>query len=111
MYRRKKQESKREKAKKKIPPISDSDFLRLCISGGIKSVEEAITNGANVNAKDNDGWTALMLATLYNHAETAELLLKHGADVNAKNNDGWMVSMYAELNSAIADLLRKYGAK
>lgn len=104
------QELEREKARKKIPPMSDDDFLELCKSGDAKKVEQAIMNGANVNAKDNNGWTALMLVTLNNHAETAELLLKHGADVDAKNNYGWTALSYASRIDT-AKLLRKYGAK
>lgn len=34
--------------------MSDEDFVELCISGGTVKVEEAIINGANVNAKDKD---------------------------------------------------------
>ncbi|MBQ3763698.1 MAG: ankyrin repeat domain-containing protein, partial [Synergistaceae bacterium] len=79
------QELEREKAKKRIPPMSDDDFLVLCESGDVTKVAEAIMNGSNVNAKNNDGWTALMLAALNGHADVAEVLLKHGADVNAKN--------------------------
>ncbi len=41
-----------------LPAISDSDFLNLCKSGNAKVVELAIMNGANVNAKDNQGRTA-----------------------------------------------------
>ena len=67
-----------EKAKKKIPPMSDSDFLKLCEAGNAKKVEEAIMNGANVNAKDNDGWTALMYAAWNGHTDTAGLLCKYG---------------------------------
>lgn len=102
-----------EKPKKKIPPMSDSDFLDLCKFGDANKVEEAIMNGANVNAKDNYGWTVLIWAAMGGKTETAELLLKHGADVNAKDNSGWTPLRWAgnHGNTGIADLLRKYGAK
>ena len=60
--------------------ISDEDFVELCKSGNTQAVEEAIIDGANVNA---------------------EVLLNHGADVDAKDNEG---------NTEIARLLREYGA-
>ena len=41
---------------------------------------------ADVNAKDNDGWTALILGDEYADIERA--LLDKGADVNAKDKDG-----------------------
>ena len=67
-------ELEQKKAKPKLPPMSDNDFIELCKSGDAEKVEEAILNGANVNAKDDDGWTALMWAALGGHTETAEVL-------------------------------------
>lgn len=48
---------KRQKEKQKLERMKD-DFIELCKSGDAVKVEEAIMNGANVNAKDNDGMTA-----------------------------------------------------
>ena len=45
-----------------------------------------LDRGANVNAQDNKGLTALML--LAANPDKMELLLGAGADVNIKNNDG-----------------------
>ena len=47
-----------------------------------------IKQGANVNAKSNDGATALHAAVFFGHNETTELLINQGADVNARNNKG-----------------------
>ncbi|MBQ7215759.1 MAG: hypothetical protein IJS39_07215 [Synergistaceae bacterium] len=41
--------------------MTDDGFLQLCKSGDIKKVEEALRGGANVNAKDKYGMTALHL--------------------------------------------------
>ena len=85
--------------------MSDSDFMKLCESGDAKKVEEAIVNGANVNAKDNTGKTALMLATATwkSRIEVAEVLLKHGANVNNRNKNGHTALMGA-VNAEIAEL-------
>ena len=93
--------------------MSDAEFVELCKSGNAVEVEEAIRNGANVNAKDNDGNTALMRAVLWGATKTTEVLLKHGVHVNAKNNNGDTALMWATGfgNIEIANLLRSYGAK
>ncbi len=51
--------------------------------------------GVNVNAKDNQGRTALMHAT---HPESIQLLIDAGADLNAKDDQGRTPLMY---NSAL----------
>ena len=46
-----------------------------------------INAGADVNAKDNKGFTPLMTAAMMNpNPEVIAALVKAGADVNAKNN-------------------------
>ena len=91
--------------------MSDGDFIKLCESGNVGEVEEAIKDGANVNAEDNDGWTALMWAVFYVYTEIVKLLLEHGADVNAKSNNGWTALHLAEGHSEIVRLLRYHVAK
>ena len=46
--------------------------------------------GANVNARDIDGWTPLHQAAENGHVEMARLLVSElGADVNARDCSGW----------------------
>jgi len=45
-----------------------------------------IENGANINARNNDGGTALHNAAFFCRTETLKLLLSKSADVNAKNS-------------------------
>ena len=75
--------------------MSDSDFVTLCFYSNADRVEEAIMNGADVNAKTNTGFTALMSAAKGDHAEIAELLLTYGANVNDKDITDWTALMYA----------------
>ncbi len=65
------------KAAAKRSAMSDEDFMELCKLGLAQVVEGAIENGANVNATNNSGWTALMFAALRGHTETARVLLQH----------------------------------
>ena len=74
-----------------------------------------LESGADVNAKDNRGKTALMYATEYEYDsdDVAELLLAAGAYINAKDKDGKTALMYATFNEAtkIAELLEAAGAR
>ena len=71
-----------------------------------------IANGANVHAKNKDGYTPLHSAAWRNATETAALLLKNGADVNAKEEDGFTPLYLAAIYNATetAALLLKNGA-
>ena len=42
----------------------------------------------DINAQDNDGWTALYYAAANNKRDAYNLLLRLGADKNIANNDG-----------------------
>lgn len=76
--------------------MSDEDFLKLCRTGTAQQVADAIKAGADVNAKTNSGWTALMLAARNNqNPEIIKLLLNAGADVNAKADRGITALMVA----------------
>jgi ankyrin repeat protein len=66
----------------------DDALLDAVRSGDAKKVEELLSKGANVNAKDVDGFTPLMEASVEGSTEVVKLLLAKGADVNAKNEDG-----------------------
>jgi len=48
-------------------------------------VEDLISEGADVNARDGDNQTALMYASKRSFNKTAAVLLKNGADVNVRS--------------------------
>lgn len=48
-------------------------------------VRNLLAQGAQVNARDGRGRTALLAATQHNHVDIARLLINEGADVNVKD--------------------------
>jgi len=94
--------------------------------GNLKEVKALIKEGtsvrkaADINAKDRNGETPLMLASYYGHIDTVKVLIKNGmsvckaADVNAYCFRSDMTVLdYAssEGYTEIVKLLRKAGAK
>ncbi|WP_338959791.1 ankyrin repeat domain-containing protein [Spiroplasma endosymbiont of Tiphia femorata] len=56
--------------------------------GNFQIVKILLENGADVNYKDWDGNTSLMLTVQYGHLDIVKILLENGADVNYKDWDG-----------------------
>ena len=64
--------------------------------GNINAIKAHISNGTDLNSKDESGWTPLHWATSKVHNRTAKLLITEGADVNIVNNEGLAPLDYAE---------------
>ena len=76
------------------------------------AVRSLLDAGADVNAPQVDGTTALHWAAYHNDADTAELLLRAGADANAANRYGALPlsSACVNGNGALVKLLLAAGA-
>jgi ankyrin repeat protein len=97
--------------------VSKSDainngLLQAATYGDLEGVKSYLERGADINAKTNNGCTALMFAIGGDYLGIAKFLLDSGADVNAKDIDGWTALMYASWFGYvdIAKLLLNYGA-
>jgi hypothetical protein len=80
--------------------------------GSLVRLRALISAGADINVKDSEGWTPLMVAALKGHAKTVVLLLSHGAHVETKNNSGWTALRFASSvgDTEMMTLLIGYGA-
>jgi ankyrin repeat protein len=69
----------------KSPSIKSNpteELLNACESGDLKAVSELISDGADVNAR-NEYFSALGSAVCYGHIDIVKFLIAEGADVNA----------------------------
>lgn len=55
---------------------------RAVLSGDHEAVRALLQSGADVNARDRYGQTALMLAAHRGHAVIVDVLIEHGADLD-----------------------------
>jgi ankyrin repeat protein len=74
---------------------ADGSLLRAVRQGDTAIVKNLLQQGANARAADEEGTTALMLATVCGDVDLLDTLLKKGADVNAKNRAGATALMWA----------------
>jgi len=72
-----------------------------------------LDKGADINAKDRDGWTPLIKAAAGGFTDLARLLLERGADMDVVDSLERSASMYAGLpgHEEIATLFKEARAK
>lgn len=74
-----------------------------------REIKAALEAGADVNERDDKGYTPLHHAAGVSKLKCVQLLLKYGADVNARDNDDSVPLMFAD-SVAIAKELLAHGA-
>lgn len=64
---------------------NEQNLLSLVRNNKLEEVKVALNSGSNVDTQDEQGKSLLLLATLYEYYDMAELLVAHGADVNKQD--------------------------
>jgi cytohesin len=83
--------------------------MQAAMNGKAPAVEALLKAGADVNAVDDDGWTALMYC---DGVDNVRLLLKAGADMTVRNKEGQTALAVAAKagQEEIVKLLKSRGA-
>ena len=87
------------------------DLVTAIRDADARAVRKLIEDGADVNARDGDGNTPLILASFYASPQCVALLLERGADADAANKSGVTALVRAATNYEKARLLVGTGAK
>ena len=67
----------------------DTKLILAANKGLTTIVKYLIKAGADINAKDGNGYNVLHRASINKHEQIVKILLDAGADVNIKTTDGW----------------------
>ncbi|KAG6008430.1 hypothetical protein E4U21_004452 [Claviceps maximensis] len=92
-------------------PLDQSDefksFLLACRLGDLPKCQECISQGVNINGRDDFDYTPLIIASLCGHYEVVQLLLDSGANAERNTFQGERC-IYNALNNRIRNLLLQY---
>lgn len=96
----------------KANEVGDTPLHEACIKGDLKRVKMLISQGHEVNPRDNAGWIPLHEACNHGHFEVAQHLIEHGADVSNRGLKGMSPLHDAATNGhyEIMRLLMRNGA-
>src|SRR5205814_159121 len=91
---------------------SCSPLFLAASEGRLNAVRYLLDQGADMNALDSTGNSALTEAAYYGHVAVIKELLLRGANINSLSSAGTPLDIaLSRNNDAVADLLKHYGAK
>ncbi|WP_339199848.1 ankyrin repeat domain-containing protein [Paenibacillus sp. FSL P4-0176] len=74
------------KVEVKAMTSADEQLFKAVEDSDTERIEQMIQGGANINAQDQSGRTATMIATYNNDPTSAKVLIEAGADVNIQDD-------------------------
>ena len=95
--------------------IGGATALHLAARGGnLEIINILLSHGADLNIRDNEGWTSLMRATIANNSDAVILLLTNDTNASLMNNSSESIIYHAATVSCISCLkesLQRYDFK
>ena len=101
-------------------PVNDAEAMsakemelaRAAERSELQTMERLIAEGVSADAKDGDGYPALLMAARGGHLDALKLLRRHGANLDATNSGGGTALMMAVINGKAdcAEALLEWGA-
>lgn len=96
-----------------VPEAASLELWRVAESGDVDELESAFLRGADVNARNQHGMTALMRAAYHGREQMVRALLARGADPNITRNDKFTALALAAFfgHTETVRILIEHGAK
>ncbi|MGW8825879.1 ankyrin repeat domain-containing protein [Paenibacillus sp. JNUCC32] len=91
--------------KHEVKKNMDRQLIESAEQGNTEQVRQLLQSGANIDATDEQGRTAVMAATYRNHVDTVDALIQAGADINIRDHQLNNVFLYAGAEGML-DILR-----
>ncbi|EAY17848.1 hypothetical protein TVAG_010720 [Trichomonas vaginalis G3] len=85
--------------------ITSTNLHSAANSNNYVCAEILISHGVNVNSKNNDGSSPLIIAAKHGYVEIVKLLLSHGAFINETDNEG-KTALYLALRHNSIDIVK-----
>ncbi|GMH37803.1 hypothetical protein BSKO_05676 [Bryopsis sp. KO-2023] len=98
---------------KKECKVVTENLFTAAEGGDVNLVKEQVLRGADIEAKDDYGWTPLILAAWKGRVDVLQYLIDEGAEVDAKNDDGSTALIEASYwgHASAVEVLLAEGAK
>lgn len=87
------------------PDTATHNLWRIAESDDFEQLEQVLAHGADVNARNSSGVTALMVAAYHGRLRMVRALIEHGAELNEIDKDGFTAVMLAD-HSGHQDVVR-----
>jgi hypothetical protein len=82
-------------------------MTELMLSNNVEIIRELINHGADINILDRNGNTALMLACINNHLDIVRELINLGINVNIQNKEGRTALMLSNNIEIVLELINR----
>ncbi|MBK7821010.1 MAG: ankyrin repeat domain-containing protein [Tessaracoccus sp.] len=69
----------------RTPPQTAGDWPTLAAAGSVEEIRDALEGGAQIDATDTQGRTAILIAAKANRLDVVRLLIAAGADIDAQD--------------------------
>jgi ankyrin repeat protein len=93
-----------------LPNDLNEQFYRVIRANDLARLTALVSQGADVNAKDNRGETPLMYAAMVGSVEAMKFLLERNADPNVQNQFGSTALIWSATDLSKVQLLLDHGA-